>query len=211
MNCDANIGTDSLNEAPPNCSAEFARDLLHRTYGIDGQANQLACERDQIFTVKTESDAGFVLRLTNPAEDRQVTNFQTEAMVHLNKQAPELPVPRVVPGENGDAEIEVSLPDGRPSIARLITLLPGVALATVPERNPGVRASMADHIAKMGFAFRGFFHPAANHELLWDMKHALKLRRFLPYLMRRQIQMQQSFPIIIRCRLHLSPTPDLRV
>ena len=182
MNCDANIGTDSLNEAPPNCSAEFARDLLHRTYGIDGQANQLACERDQIFTVKTESDAGFVLRLTNPAEDRQVTNFQTEAMVHLNKQAPELPVPRVVPGENGDAEIEVSLPDGRLSIARLITLLPGVALATVPERNPGVRASMADHIAKMGFAFRGFFHPAANHELLWDMKHALKLRRFLPYL-----------------------------
>ncbi|MCP4769581.1 MAG: phosphotransferase [Gammaproteobacteria bacterium] len=182
MNHEVNASTDSLNEAPPNCSAEFARDLLHRIYGIDGQASQLACERDQIFKVKTESGDGFVLRLTNPAEDRQVTNFQTEAMVHLNKMAPDLPVPRVIRDENGDAEIEVILPDDRLSIARLITLLPGVALATVPERNPAVRASMADHIAKMGFALRSFFHPAANHELLWDMKHALKLRELLPYL-----------------------------
>lgn len=182
MNHEVNASNDSLNEAPPSCSAEFVRDLLHRVYGIDGQASQLACERDQIFKVKTESGAGFVLRLTNPAEDRQVTNFQTEAMIHLNKLAPDLPVPRVFRDENGDAEIEVNLPDDRLSIARLITLLPGVALATVPERNPAVRASMADHIAKMGFAFRGFFHPAANHELLWDMKHALKLRGLLPYL-----------------------------
>ncbi len=182
MNRNVNISTDSLNEAPPSCSAEFVRDLLHRVYGIDGHASQLACERDQIFSVKTESGAGFVLRLTNPAEDRQVTNFQTEAMVHLNKLVPDFPVPRVIRDENGDAEIEISLPDGRLSIVRLITLLPGVALATVPERNPAVRASMADHIAKMGFAFRGFFHPAANHELLWDMKHALKLRGLLPYL-----------------------------
>ena len=182
MNCDVNVGSDSLNEAPPNCSGEFARELLRRIYAIDGQVSQLACERDQIFAVKTEADPGFVLRLTNPAEDRQVTNFQTEAMLHLNRLAPELPVPRVVAGTNGEAEIEVSLADGRQSIARLITLLPGVALASVPERNPDLRDSMAEHIAKMGFAFRGFFHPAANHELLWDMKQALKLRELLPYL-----------------------------
>ncbi|MFT5221094.1 MAG: hydroxylysine kinase [Planctomycetota bacterium] len=182
MNHEVNASTDSLNEAPPGCSDEFARDLLRRVFHIDGRATQLACERDQIFTVKTRSGTGFILRLINPAEDRQVTNFQTKALLHLNNVVPDYPVPRVIRDANGEAEIEVSLPDGRLSIARLITLLPGVVLATMPERNPGVRASMADHIAKLDLAFSDFNHPAADHELLWDMKQALTLRKLLPYL-----------------------------
>ena len=31
-------------------------------------------------------------------------------------------------------------------------------------------------------ALRGFFHPKANYELLWDLKHTSKLRQFLPYI-----------------------------
>jgi len=111
-----------------------------------------------------------------------VTNFQTKALCHLNSVNPDLQVPRVVLSENGDAEIEVNLPDGRSSIARMITLLPGIPLASVPERNPSIRSSMADSIAKLDHAFRDFFHPAANHELLWDMKHALKLGGLIVYL-----------------------------
>ena len=74
--------TDSLNEAPPACTAEFARDFVRRNYGINGEVHQLDCERDQIFTVHTGPDEGFVLRFTNPAEDRQVSSFQTEALRH---------------------------------------------------------------------------------------------------------------------------------
>ena len=182
MNHEVNTGTGSLNEAPSNCSAEFVQDFVYRIYGINAQAKQLACERDQIFAIYTGTNEDFVLRLINPAEDRQVTNFQTEALCHLNRVNPDLPVPRLVLSENGDVEIEVNLPDGRSSIARMITLLPGIPLARVPERNPSIRSSMADSIAKLDLAFQGFFHPAANHELLWDMKHTLKLRELIVYL-----------------------------
>ena len=182
MTHEVNADTDSLNEAPPNCSAEFVQDFVDRIYGISGQAKQLACERDQIFAIYTGTDEDFVLRLINPAEDRRVSNFQTEALYHLNRVDPDLPVPRLVMSEHGDTEIDASLPDGRSSIARMITLLPGIPLASVPERNPGVRSSMADAIAKLDLAFQGFSHPAANHELLWDMKHALKLRELTVYL-----------------------------
>jgi len=182
MNQQTNGSTDSLSEAPPNCSAEFVGDFVQRIYGIDGEVSQLACERDQIFAIYTKTGEDFVLRLTNPAEQRQVTKFQTEAMRHLNRVNPELPIPRVVLCENGEAEIEVSLPDNRLSIARLITLLPGVPLASVPERAADVRASMADAIAKMDHAFQNFFLPVADHELLWDMKHTLKLRELVVYL-----------------------------
>jgi Ser/Thr protein kinase RdoA (MazF antagonist) len=182
MSDEATTATDSLSEAPPGCSAEFAADLVRRVYGIVGRACQLACERDQIFRVDTATGEGFVLRLINPAEEREVSNFQTEALRHLNRVDPDLPVPRVVLDENGDAEIAVVLPDGRNSIARLITLLSGIPLASVPDRNPDIRAGMADTLARMDLAFGGFSHPAANHELLWDMKHALGLRRLIPHL-----------------------------
>jgi Ser/Thr protein kinase RdoA (MazF antagonist) len=187
MSHEANARSDSLNEVPPSCSTQFATDFVHRVYGIDGRARQLACERDQIFAIDTGTEEGFVLRLTNPAEDRQVTNFQTEAMCHLNKVNPDLPVPRVVLDKADEAEIKVILPDGRISIARMITLLPGIPLASAPERNPGLRSSMADAIANLGLAFSGFFHPGANHELLWDMQHALKLRKLVVYLQDKYI------------------------
>lgn len=171
--------TDSLNEAAPNCSVEFTQNFVRDVYGIDGKAKQLACERDQIFQVCDADGERFVLRFTNPAEDRSVTNFQTEAMRHLVAVSPDLPIPRVVSCKDGLAEIEVMLEDGRTSIARMITFLTGVPLASVPERNPGIRTDMARTIAKMGHAFRGFFHPAAGYELLWDLKHAVKLRELL--------------------------------
>jgi 4-aminobutyrate aminotransferase-like enzyme/Ser/Thr protein kinase RdoA (MazF antagonist) len=41
-----------------------------------------------------------------------------------------------------------------------------------------IRAYAAMH-ARMNLALRGFFHPAAGRELLWDLQHASKLRRIV--------------------------------
>src|SRR5262249_2969704 len=35
---------------------------------------------------------------------------------------------------------------------------------------------------RLGRALRGFFHPAADYEILWDLTHALKLRPLLAHL-----------------------------
>jgi hydroxylysine kinase len=173
---------DSLNEPAPNCSIEFTQNFVRRCYGIECEVRQLACERDQIFAIHGKDGRKSVLRFTNTAEDPAVTNFQTEALRHLNAVNPGLPVPRLILDRNQDAEVGLSLADGRSSIARMITYLPGVPLASVPHRNPEVRASMAESIAQLGRAFRGFFHPAANHELLWDIKHIARLRNYLDFI-----------------------------
>jgi 4-aminobutyrate aminotransferase-like enzyme len=41
---------------------------------------------------------------------------------------------------------------------------------------------MGKCLARLGLALRGFFHPAANYDLLWDLKHTSKLRQFLSYI-----------------------------
>jgi 4-aminobutyrate aminotransferase-like enzyme len=37
-------------------------------------------------------------------------------------------------------------------------------------------------LARLVLALRGFFHPIANYELLWDLKHTSKLRQYLPHI-----------------------------
>ena len=175
--------TSPLDEAAPACSSQFTEQFVSDCYGVVSSVRQLACERDQIFLVSSKHvDERYILRFTNPAENRSVTNFQTEAMAHLLDVCPELPVPELLRSLRGEAEVEVFLPDGRLSIARAISFLPGVTLADVPQRNPEIRSEMARTLGRMDWAFRGFFHPAAGHELLWDMKHATKLRSCLDYI-----------------------------
>jgi Ser/Thr protein kinase RdoA (MazF antagonist) len=41
---------------------------------------------------------------------------------------------------------------------------------------------MGTCLARLTLALRGFFHPIANYELLWDLKHTLKLRQYLPHI-----------------------------
>jgi hypothetical protein len=41
---------------------------------------------------------------------------------------------------------------------------------------------MGDCLARLVLSLRGFFHPKANYELLWDLKHTSKLRGYLPYI-----------------------------
>ncbi len=182
MTMQMNAQSGSLNEPAPDCSIDFTREFLRRCYGIDGEPRQLACERDQIFAVSGRDGEKYVLRFTNPAEDPAVTNFQTAALHHLNVVDPGLPVPRLIPDLERNSEVELRLADGRPCIARMISFLPGIPLASAAHRNPQVRACMAESIARLGRAFRGFSHPAADHELLWDIKHIARLRAYLDYI-----------------------------
>src|SRR5277367_6260406 len=97
---DTQLVSSSLmtNLAPvtPGEAAAFAR----RLFGVEGTAQPLKGERDQNFLLRGPSGT-FVLKITNPAEDRGVTDFQTRAMLHVKTADPLLPVPELLRGENG--------------------------------------------------------------------------------------------------------------
>jgi Ser/Thr protein kinase RdoA (MazF antagonist) len=66
-------------------------------------------------------------------------------------------------------------------IVRLFTYLPGLPLH-LATRSTDQRRHLGAALARLGLALRGLFHPAAGHDLLWDIKHAPRLRRFLPHI-----------------------------
>ncbi len=170
-----------LTTSAPASSIADAEEIARRYYGLSAQATLLTGERDQNFLITTD-DARYVLKATNPAEDRAVTNFQTEVLLHIYQVDPELPVPRIHLGLEGEAEVLVDTGDVQPRLVRLVSFLPGVPLASVSERSATLRRNMGHGLARLGLALRGFFHPSAGHELLWDLKHASRLRDLLVHL-----------------------------
>jgi 4-aminobutyrate aminotransferase-like enzyme/Ser/Thr protein kinase RdoA (MazF antagonist) len=167
-----------FNSQPPCFSTaevlEFARDL----YGLDGTISQLESERDQNFRIDTPSGDQFVIKIANSAMDPAILMMQVEALAHIAMVDPELPVPRVLYSRNESALERIPAEDGRSHMVHVLTYMPG----RYPPDEPTSRAlarPLGACLARLVLALRGFYHPAASYELLWDLKQAAVLRDYL--------------------------------
>lgn len=162
-----------LASAPPVLTDDQAMALAHDHFGLTGSLRRLTSERDLNFHIVAPGGA-FVLKIANPAEPHAVTNLQTAALLHLERHAPDLPVPRVIRARDGRYEID--LPQG---LVRLLSYLDGRMMHTAP-RTPALRRALATIAARLTIGLQGFSHPAASHVLQWDIRHSTHLRPLLP-------------------------------
>ncbi len=170
---------DVLVSAPPEVSeADAARIALER-FGIGGDVARLTSERDGNFRIAEAGGRSFVLKVANPAEPPEVTNLQTEALLHLERTDPALPVPRVVWTIDGKTEFRIPLGGGLQPVVRMLTFLEGEPLHRVRSGAPQ-REAIARCLARLALALRDFDHPAAEHDLLWNIANARRLRPLLP-------------------------------
>ncbi len=160
-----------LSTEPPAFDEASARDAARCFWGIEGRFTALTSERDVNWRIET-GEGRYVLKLANSAEAAEVTDFQIKALLHLEPAG--LPVPRVVLTLEGGVEAQV--PEGR---LRLLTYLEGEMLHRAAPSAP-LRRSVATMNARLAAALAGFAHPAARHELQWDIQHAAKLAPLLP-------------------------------
>ncbi|HEY0213123.1 MAG TPA: phosphotransferase [Paenirhodobacter sp.] len=163
-----------LHSAPPVISPAQAADLVHLHWGLRANADALACERDASFRLQTPQGRSYVLKIANPAESATQTDLQIQALLWLERQAPDLRVPQMVAARDGTHEVAVPLPDGRIGRARVLTWVPGVPLAQCG-RGAGAAAQIGDLLARLGLGLRDFRHQAAAHDILWDIRHAARL------------------------------------
>lgn len=167
----ANPLGDLLSSAPPVLDDATLADLAQVHFGIAGTMKRLTSERDLNVQITTPAQS-YVLKLTNPAEPHEVTDFQTKALLHL--EASGLPVPRVIRTRSGATE--AILPQGT---LRLLTYLDGTPMHLSPRTAAQTRA-MGRMAARLTLGLQGFNHPASDHVLQWDIKQAAALRPLLP-------------------------------
>jgi len=158
-------------------TATAERVALER-WGIAGHAKALTGERDRNFYVRADDGREFVLKFANPAEDAGVTDMQIKALRHIAGVDPDLPVPRVIPLPDGAFETPVAHETGGIQRVRLLSWLPGTNLVRA-RRSRAQRIACGRLLARTQAAMADFRHPGAGHELVWDLKHAMRLREVM--------------------------------
>ncbi|WGS18606.1 MULTISPECIES: phosphotransferase [unclassified Bradyrhizobium] len=177
LSADAVHPLDGLRAAGPIVEAR-AQTLARDYYGLAAEIRRLDSERDQNFRLRTQDGGEYVLKIANPAEDRAVTNLQTEALRHIADRDPLLPIPRVIPAQDGAVELEIGFDDGSMRVVRLLSFLAGTPMHQAPP-SATLRRHVGQCAARLALALRDFVHPGAGHKLLWDIQHAAELRPLL--------------------------------
>ena len=99
-----------LDSSAPILSEEDVRNLLGDIYGIEGTVTPLTSERDRNYHIMAKDGRHVLLKITNSAEPREITHFQTAALLQIEKADPALPVPRIVPTRSGQSFHLAELP-----------------------------------------------------------------------------------------------------
>ena len=173
---------DPLESAPPAFGGEAVRRILRDGFGVESPSlHPLAGERDQNFRVDTAGGRRFLFKISNPADGGPVLEMQAAALRHIERVDPGLPVMRALPSVTGGSWVEVPGADGRAYPARLFTFLSGRAAASTALTTGAIWA-YGQTAARLGRALRGFFHPAADYEIQWDVTRLPELRPLLAHL-----------------------------
>lgn len=170
--------TDLLVQDAPAIDSNLAAEVALQCYGISGEINQLSAEKDANFLITLPSGERALLKITNTAEDRAVTEMQTAALMHLATADPSLPVPRIYASLNGNAAEVITVADGQIHVVRLMSYLSGTTLSSATPC-AGLYRRLGDLHARVALGLRGYFHPAGGHFLQWDIKQASHLRPLL--------------------------------
>jgi 4-aminobutyrate aminotransferase-like enzyme/Ser/Thr protein kinase RdoA (MazF antagonist) len=178
--------TNVLEAQPPTFDLDDAARLAKDLFGLaDVTASSLGSERDQNVRIEDARGDAFVLKISNADEDPAVVEMENEAVLHIARTDPALPVPRLVPTVDGATAAWASAPerDGveRHHLVRLITFLDGHHVEAQDLSDDALLA-FGRTVARLGRALRGFFHPAARRVLLWDVRHALELRPLVAHI-----------------------------
>ena len=82
-----------LEGTPPSFSADDVARIAAERFGVDGTVTDLGSERDQTFLVQGQAASG-VLKISNLGESAATLDLEAEAILHILRIDPELPVAR---------------------------------------------------------------------------------------------------------------------
>lgn len=187
-----------LSLPPPRLPREALLDLAREHWGLTGTLTPLTSERDLNHRLDTPDGQSFTLKLANPAEPAEMTQFQTQALLHVAARDASLPTPRILPTR--DQRHILPLPEGA---LRLLSWCPGTPVAHLP-RTAALAQATGTALARLTASLRNFDHPAADHILLWDIRQFHRLTPLVATLADETLR-HEATRFLARFESHIAP------
>jgi Ser/Thr protein kinase RdoA (MazF antagonist) len=173
---------DAIAALPPDFDATAVQSLLRDEYGLAGETTRLVSERDQNLSVTSSSGERFVLKIASAADTRQVTEFQVEALLHLEHKRMDFRVPQICRTTSGATTSKI----GNHRV-RLVRFVPGNLLSRVAP-TPVIASRLGACLAGLGVALQDFDVAECDQKLLWDMRRLSELRDILQHIDDNEVQ-----------------------
>lgn len=157
---------------PPELDPEEPPAIAAAHWGITGVAVRLRGERSHNTRITGADGRSWTLQVQSASEDDDVIDLQTRAMHHLARQAPDVPVPRVIPTVDGELHAVIDRA-GQRHLARLVTFLPGTTFDPTAVLPDDAYRRIGALIGRIAAGLADFTHPAAAHFMPWDIANGL--------------------------------------
>jgi 4-aminobutyrate aminotransferase-like enzyme/Ser/Thr protein kinase RdoA (MazF antagonist) len=172
--------TGVLTADPPRFDDEAVARIAREVFGYDGTVERrFESERDQNFQLAGAGAGRRILKVSNAGERADVLDMEVGAALHARRVDPSLPIAEPFPTDaDPSAFIGVALDDanGARHMVRMYEHLPGRGSTDGLDLDHEAIWAYGETLARLGRALRGYFHPAADRVLLWNVEHCLALR-----------------------------------
>lgn len=164
---------------PPTFDATIVAEKVADEYGLIGEWTPIVGERDQNFRLCTEDGHKFVVKIAGPDEDPDLADFQVQALLFLENDSPQIPVPRIIRANTNSCLSKIVNTRGVKHVLRVVTYLDGIPYGegAFPD---------AENLQKIGAfqagvvnALAGFTHRASRHFMPWNLSNGIAVSRNL--------------------------------
>ncbi len=167
---------EHLGFRPPAFSQAKLTAILADKFGIRGSLSPLAGERDQNTRVLAGDGEAYVLKVSGPGESLEQVDFQVQALEHIARVDPGLPVPRHIATPDGAFTTPVLDAEGICHQVRLLTFVEGTPIESLSPPSPKQIREIGALAGRLCLALRDFDHPAATRFMPWDLMNGLVVR-----------------------------------
>ena len=152
-------------------TAHWAKALLD-TWGIKAALTRLDGEYDLNFLAQADDGQIYVLKAMRPGCDYDLVDVQIGALAQIARSAPDLPLPRVIPAQNGASCLSLADEAGNDRLVWLQTGLPGRCYAKSHPKTTALVTEVGAVLAGVTRALKDFDHPALHRDFKWDLMAA---------------------------------------
>ena len=164
---------------PPSFDELEIAERVSADYGLEGKWKALVGERDQNFRLTSTQGDNYVVKIAGPDEKPEITAFQVEALLFLEKNSPHIPVPRIVPTQNGDTLSQITNTEDVKHALRIVSYIDGIPYGDGEFPDAEHLQKVGAFMAGMVNALEGFEHPAARHFMPWNLSNGVAVSREL--------------------------------